>query len=50
MDQSILIKSLESRLKECEMKIEAVLKAIGLECQYTPEKYELVKPEQGEDE
>lgn len=46
---AIAQKAYESRLKECEMKIEAILKAIGLECEYTPEKYELVKPQQ-EDE
>lgn len=36
-------KQYEARLKECEMKIAAILEAIDLECEYTPESYKLVK-------
>lgn len=43
-------KALESRLKECEMKINAILEAIELECEYTPESYKLVKSQAEEAE
>jgi len=42
-------KALEARIKDCENKIEAILDAIGLECEYTPESYKLVKPQKKED-
>ena len=49
MDALIATKQYESRIKELEMKIEAILQAIGLECEYTPESYKLVQPEKGTD-
>lgn len=50
MDPVTLIKQYEARLKECEMKIIAILEAIDLECQYTPESYKLVKPDGGDND
>lgn len=47
---ALAFKSLESRIKDMELKIEAVLEALQLECQHTPEKYQLVQPTAGEDE
>lgn len=38
-------KQFESRLKECELLLDAILEAIGLDKKYTAEKYTLVQPE-----
>jgi len=44
MDPLNATKQFESRLKECELLLEAILEAIGLDKKYQPEKYTLVQP------
>ncbi len=36
--------ALKEQVKDLALKQEAILEALGLECEYTPEKYTLVKP------
>jgi hypothetical protein len=45
----IAVKSMESRIKELELKVAAISEAIALEYKYTPEKYTLVQPEKGDE-
>lgn len=42
-------KAQDSRIKELELKVQAILEALNLECEYTSEKYTLVKPGEGGD-
>ena len=41
------VRELERKVKDLSLKIEAILQALELDCEYTPESYTLVKPSEG---
>jgi hypothetical protein len=43
-------KAQDARIKELELKVQAILEALKLVTEYTAEKYTLVKPAEGEKE